>query len=91
MFVYIQTKFDMFDGKLESISNQIDSLSSQRTRKRENIANEYYSKKSSHAIIKSVVDDIPCSSPLTPVNGWAILNMTSETQQLGEIILPVAR
>ena len=33
MFANIQTKLDILDGKLESITNQIDSLSSQRTRK----------------------------------------------------------
>ena len=33
MFANIQTKLDILDGKLESNTNQIDSLSSQRTRK----------------------------------------------------------
>jgi hypothetical protein len=66
MFANIQTKLDILDGKLESITNQIDSLSSQRTRKRENIVDEYYSKKSRFMSSSSPLsDDIP--SQLKPL------------------------
>jgi hypothetical protein len=66
MFANIQTKLDILDGKLESITNQIDSLSSQRTRKCENIVDEYYSKKSRFMSSSSPLsDDIP--SQLKPL------------------------
>ena len=84
--------FDMLHGKLESITNQIDILSSQRTRKRENILDEYYSKKSRFMSSSSPLsDDIPSSSPFSPVNDLGILSMTTRNQQLGDIISPVAR
>ena len=92
MFANIQTKLDILDGKLESITNQIDSLSSQRTRKRENIVDEYYSKKSRFMSSSSPLsDDIPSSSPFSPVNDLGILSMTTKNQQLGDIISHVAR
>ena len=92
MFANIQTKLDILDGKLESITNQIDSLSSQRTRKRENIVDEYYSKKSRFMSSSSPLsDDIPNSSPFSPVNDLGILSMTTKDQQLGDIISHVAR
>ena len=82
----------MLDGKLESITKQIDSLSSQRTRKRENIVDEHYSKKSRFMSSSSPLsDDIPNSSPFSPVNDLGILSMTTKNQQPGDIISHVAR
>ena len=66
-------------------------LLAQRTRKRENVVDKYYSKKS--RVMPSsypLSDDIPRrSKPFSPVNGLGIINLTSKTQQIGEIILPV--